>query len=57
MTTAFQKNQSLEQDLHVDEWTSHLVVALSQDLVILTERYQEDNGSDVFKAVDPLPPL
>lgn len=57
MTTAFQKNQSLERDLHVDELTSHLVVALSQDLVILTERYQEDNGSDVFKAVDPLPPL
>ena len=35
----------------------YLIVALCQDLVVLAERHQEDDGGDVLKAVDPLPPL
>lgn len=32
-------------------------VSLLQNLVVLAERSQEDEGGDVFKAVDPLPTL
>ena len=39
------------------ELNSHLIVALSQDLVVLAERHEENDGRDVLKAVDPLPPL
>jgi len=39
------------------ELDAHLVVALSQDLVVLAERHQEDDGGDILEAVDPLPPL
>lgn len=37
--------------------SSYSCVFLLQDLVILAERRKEDEGGDVFKAVDPLPPL
>ena len=40
-----------------EEANTYLIVALCQDLVVLAERHQEDDGGDVLKAVDPLPPL
>jgi len=33
----------------------YLIVRLYQNLVIFAECYQEHDGGDVFKAVDPLP--
>jgi len=33
----------------------YLIVRLHQNLVIFAECYQEHDGGDVFKAVDPLP--
>lgn len=39
------------------ELNSHLIVTLSQDLVILTEGHQENDGCDILKAMDPLPSL
>lgn len=36
---------------------NHLVVGLNKDLVVLAERHQEHDGSDVLETVDPLPPL
>lgn len=35
----------------------HLIVTLHQDLVVLTQRHQEDDRRDILEAVDPLPPL
>ena len=37
--------------------TADLVIALGQHLVVLAERHEEDDGSDVLEAVDPLPAL
>lgn len=37
--------------------SSYYGVSLLQNLVVLAERGQEDEGGDVFKAVDPLPTL
>lgn len=34
-----------------------LIVTFSQDLVVLAQSHQEDDGGDVLKAVDPLPAL
>lgn len=35
----------------------YLVVRLHQNLVVLTQGHKKHNGGDVFKAVNPLPPL
>ena len=35
----------------------HLVVGLEEDLVVLGQGDQEDDGGHILKAVDPLPPL
>lgn len=37
--------------------STYLVVRLHQDLVVLTQGHKKHNGGDVFKAVNPLPPL
>lgn len=36
---------------------TYLIVWLHQDLIILTQRHKKHNGSDILKAVNPLPPL
>lgn len=43
--------------LNESQRRSYSRVFLLQDLVILAERRKEDEGGDIFKAVDPLPPL
>lgn len=35
----------------------HLTARLYQDLVVLAERHQKHDGSDLLETVDPLPPF
>lgn len=37
--------------------TTHHIGALIENLVVLAESHQEDDGGDPLKTVDPLPPL
>lgn len=38
-------------------WGSHIGLSLLQDLVVLAEGGEEDEGGDVLKTVNPLPTL
>lgn len=51
------KNTSLSSTAHHTPRLAYLIVTLSQDLVIFTQRNQKNDGGDALKAVDPLAPF
>lgn len=38
-------------------FSAYVILALVEDLIVLADRCQEDDGGDILETVDPLPPL